>query len=306
MAVGYIDTEYLTDIANAIRQQNGTSTLYTPAEMAQAVLDLDGTSAGSPSVEPYLPIQTGIVSERYLEDIADAIRVQNGLSDTYLPSEMAQAILDLNWATLGPRALRLSDGTLEFTYLASRQSPSGTAVVAVFDIDPAGYSRSSDRPWYGIRNQITKARFDSSFADAGITNADYWFFSMSNLKEVEGFENFQGLVSATQMFAVCDKLESIFASEYDASTITTSSLMFSNSYRLVGSDGAVPGTATSSAANCHLGAGGLLSDPDNDPRIWYWGHVYTDGSLEITANSAPDSSRTLVSSGRLCTIGNYN
>lgn len=37
-----------------------------------------------------------LVTETYLEDIADAIRAKNGLSDTYMPSEMATAISNIS------------------------------------------------------------------------------------------------------------------------------------------------------------------------------------------------------------------
>lgn len=36
------------------------------------------------------------ITEQYLEDIADAIRVKTGLSDTYYPAEMAEAILSIS------------------------------------------------------------------------------------------------------------------------------------------------------------------------------------------------------------------
>lgn len=49
MAVGTIQRSVLTDIANAIRVQNGGTDTYLPSEMAAAVLALDGTRAGSRS-----------------------------------------------------------------------------------------------------------------------------------------------------------------------------------------------------------------------------------------------------------------
>lgn len=50
MPLGIVRTSILTDIANAIRQQAGVSTLYRPREMAAVVAALDGTwtlSAGA-------------------------------------------------------------------------------------------------------------------------------------------------------------------------------------------------------------------------------------------------------------------
>lgn len=37
-----------------------------------------------------------LVTESYLEDIADAIRAKTGDSDTYKPGEMAEAIMGIN------------------------------------------------------------------------------------------------------------------------------------------------------------------------------------------------------------------
>lgn len=39
---GYVDRQALQDIADAIREKNGSSDTYTPSEMAEAILDLSG------------------------------------------------------------------------------------------------------------------------------------------------------------------------------------------------------------------------------------------------------------------------
>jgi hypothetical protein len=48
MSRGLINTQYLTNIANAIREKNGSSNTYTPAEMGPAILEIEtgGTSGG--------------------------------------------------------------------------------------------------------------------------------------------------------------------------------------------------------------------------------------------------------------------
>lgn len=96
MAVGTIETSVLTDIANAIRFQAGVATLFTPGEMAAAVTALDGTNEGNYQAQIYMTLESGILSGHVFEDIADAIRGQNGSTDTYLPGEMAAAILALS------------------------------------------------------------------------------------------------------------------------------------------------------------------------------------------------------------------
>lgn len=56
---------------------------------------------------------------------------------------------------------------------------------------------------------------------------------------------------------------------------------------------------------CKPGAGGVLTDPNNDARTWFYAHFYEDGEGVLTATSTPDSSRTLRASRRICAIGKY-
>ena len=62
MAVGTIQRSVLTDIANAIRVQNGGTDTYLPSEMAAAVLALDGTKSGTPYQAPATS-GTGVISD---------------------------------------------------------------------------------------------------------------------------------------------------------------------------------------------------------------------------------------------------
>lgn len=83
------------------------------------------------------------------------------------------------------------------------------------------------------------------------------------------------------------------------------SLMFNSCNRLVGgTDGFVPST-TSGASVCKLGAGGVLTDPNDDRRTWFWAYFYADGEGVLTASSTPDSTRELATSNRICAIGKY-
>lgn len=84
-----------------------------------------------------------------LTDIANAIRVQNGGTDTYLLSEMASAILALVWDVgVKMRAILLADGTLEFNYRDGRSSDvPGAAILDAWEVDPAGYGSAGARPW---------------------------------------------------------------------------------------------------------------------------------------------------------------
>ena len=305
MAVGTIDTSILTDIANAIRYQAGVATTYKPREMASAVAALDGTNAGSYQAQPYMALESGILSESVFEDIADAIRGQNGLSTLYQPGDMAAAILALEWDVgLKPRAVLTSLGTLEFNYVDGRHCYSGGVPVNAWEIDPAGYSSASARPYDDIKLQVQKVVIHSSWTQVGMTNASYLFNAFQSMTEVSGFENMSGITSAAQMFSSCPALETIYATSFSNSGLS-GSLMFYGCNRLVGgTDGFVP-SSTSGASVCKLGAGGVLTDPNNDLRHWFYAYYYEDGEGVLTASATPESGRTLRASGRICAEAKY-
>lgn len=185
MAVGTIDRGVLTDIANAIRVQNGGTDTYLPSEMAAAVLTLDGTKEGAP-FQAAETSGTGVISDSMFDAIADAIRVQNGLAETYKPGKMAPAILALIWDVgVKMRAILLADGTLEFNYRDGRSSDvPGAVILDAWGVDAAGYSSASARPWDDVKLDITRVVFDSDFSQGGLTNASYFFNGFLNLVEV--------------------------------------------------------------------------------------------------------------------------
>lgn len=305
MAVGTVSTRTLTDIANAIRFQAGVATLFKPREMAAAVAALDGSYAGDYQAQPYMTLESGVLPESVFEDIADAIRGQNGSSDTYLPGEMATAILALSWDVgLKPRAVLTSLGTLEFNYVDGRHCYSGGVPVDAWEIDPAGYSSASARPYDEVKLQVRKVVVHSSWTQVGMVKADYLFNAFQNMTEVSGFEYMGGITSAAQMFTSCGKLETIYATSFSNSGLS-GSLMFNGCNRLVGgTDGFVPST-TSGASVCKLGAGGVLTDPNNDNRHWFYAYYYVDGEGVLTASSSPESGRELRASGRICAEAKY-
>ena len=305
MAVGTISTRILTDIANAIRYQAGVATLYKPGQMAAAVTKLDGTNAGNYQAQQYMQLESGVLSEHVFEDIADAIREQNGLQTQYQPGGMAAAILALSWDVgLKPRAVLTSLGTLELNYVDGRHCYSGGVPVDAWEIDPAGYSSASARPYDSIKLQVRKVVIHSSWTQVGMTNASYLFNSFQSMTEVSGFENLSGITSAAQMFTSCPALESIYATSF-SNTGLSGSLMLNGCNRLVGgTDGFVP-SSTSGASVCKLGSGGVLTDPNNDGRHWFYAHYYADGEGVLTASATPDSNRTLIASGRICAEAKY-
>ncbi|MEE1372177.1 MAG: hypothetical protein U0J93_02205 [Parolsenella sp.] len=282
--LGLIGNSVLTDIANAIRTQNGTSNLYKHSAMAAAVLALDGTQEGA-TLSKTADSGGGIVDDAYFSAIADAIRTQNGLAVKYTPAEMAPAILALEWDVgYKPRAVLLDDGTLEFNYLEKRRAVTEGKVVTAYEVSTEAYASASARPWDGVKMSATQVVIDSSFTQAGCTNADYWFNAFEVCREVRGFENLAGVTSFKQAFVSCAELRSIFCDPSYSASGVTGSLMFSGCNKLVGKTGFVPAQTTGPTALA-FGDNGVLVDPDDDPRTWFWGTLYADGELVISASS---------------------
>lgn len=308
MAVGKVSTRVLTNIANAIRAQNGTAVLYRPSQMAAAVAALDGTQEGEPGVEGYKELETGVVSSKVFDAIGAAIRGQNGEETKYTPGEMAAAILALEWDVgLKARALLLEDGTLEFNYLERRRAVSSAAkIVSIWEVPAAAFAGASARPWDGAKADVTRVAIDSSFAEAGVASCAYWFSGFSALEEVTGFENLSGVSDMTQAFTSCSQLRSIYATEFDYSAVKKAGSMLYGCSRLVGgADGFVP-TNSSGASVLKNTAGGVLTDPGNDNRAWLTGELFSDGEVRITNSGAAAKGRTVLASGVFCANAKYN
>ncbi|MCF2622303.1 leucine-rich repeat domain-containing protein [Collinsella tanakaei] len=307
MAVGTIQKSVFTDIANAIRVQNGGTGTYLPSEMAAAVLALDGIQAGTP-YQAVAATGTGVISDSVFDAIADAIRAQNGLAETYKPSEMAPAILALSWDTgVKIRALLLSDGTLEFNYRDGRSSSvPGAVILKAWEVDPEGYSSAGSRPWDDDKLSVTRAVIDEDMGGSALASAAYLFHGCENLVEVEGFGHLTSPTNMNQMFVSCASLETIWADSFYGS-VESGTLMFSGCRRLVGERGYVP-EQTDDHLNLHFESSGVLTHPDEseDEREWFRCFLYADGELVLTAATAPETGRELVSSGRLCANARYN
>ena len=305
MAVGTIQKSVLTDIANAIRVQNGGADTYLPSEMAAAVLALDGAKAATP-FQALAEAGSGVLSDTVFEGIADAIRMQNGLSETYAPGEMATAILALSWDTgVKMRALLLADGTLEFNYRDGRSSDvPGAVIVDAWEVDAAGYASANERPWHGARSDVVRAVFDSDFSQGGLENASYLFASCANLVEVSGFEELSGIASFVQTFGGCGSLETIYASGFVAAEDMGGSLALYGCDRLVGGQGFVPDYGDG-ASHLSYGEEGALTDPAADAREWVFCHLYADGELVVTLDEESEAGRALCMSGRMCATARY-
>ena len=177
MAVGTIDRAVLGAIADAIRAQAGTAGRLLPGEMAAAVAALDGSREGEAASYP-AGEGRGLVSDTVFAAIADAIRVQNGLTEKYTPSEMAGAILALEWDMgLKPRAVLLEGWVLELNYLDRRRGSGGERVLMSWDVPAAGVSSAGQLPWADDRAKFAYVRVDASFLESGVASAAYWFWA---------------------------------------------------------------------------------------------------------------------------------
>lgn len=288
MAVGTIDKSVLTDIANATRVQNGGTDTYLPSEMAAVVLALDSTRAGTP-YQASATSGTGVISDSIFDGIANAIRAQNGLAETYTPAEMAPAILALSWdVSVKIRALLLADGTLEFNYRDGRSSDApGAIILKAWEVDPAGYSSVGSRPWNDDKLSVTRAVIDEDMEESGLESAAYLFHGCENLVEVTGFGHLVTVTNMNQMFVSCGSLETIRADNFYAH-IESGTLMFSGCRRLVGERGYVP-EQTDDHLNLHFEMTGVLTHTDGseDEREWFRCFLYDDGELVLTAAMEP-------------------
>lgn len=303
IALGLIDQTVLADIANAIREQNGTETLYKPSEMAAAVLALGGTKAGA-GITATLPSLRGVVSDSAFSAVAAAIRSQNGTEMKYKPGEMGDAIRALTWDTgVKMRALLHSDGVMEINYVEGRQLLHSTAEVTnVWEVSTDGYSAYTDLPWYSERASVKKLYIDSSVASVTWPNVSYLCGYLPNVTDVYGLENLTGVTNVGFLFATDGSLETICDEGFDRSGVTSGTYPFNGCYRLVGGHLAVAQN-TSSRSLLHNGAGGLTTDPSADERKWVWFYVYpvygSDGTLsdyEAMVDATNETDYGLISS----------
>ena len=305
MGMGMIGESVLGDISNAIREQNGGSATYKPADMAAAVTALDGTRAGAGTTRP-LDTGSGVVSDSVFSAIAGAIRGKNGLATKYRPGEMAQAIRDLSWDTgLKPRAVLYNGGrNLELNYLDGPQTYFDDAVERSWEISPAGYASDTDVPWHDYRKQIAFVRVDPSLAAVSFPDISHWFQGMTALTNVTGFDHISGVTKANQAFSGDSELRSISCDAAYSPSITSASIPFYGCRKLVGGHLTVA-KDTSSASAFTTDANGLLTYDGDDAREWAYARLYSNGKLTIDTSWESETPDLLVS-GSLCVNARYN
>ncbi|MCI1933835.1 MAG: hypothetical protein LKJ31_01865 [Atopobiaceae bacterium] len=306
MGMGIIGESVLGDIANAIREQNGGSATYRPADMAAAIAALDGTKSGKGAARA-LGGGSGVVSDSVFSAIAGAIRSQNGLATKYRPGEMAQAIRDLSWDTgLKPRAVLYNGGkNLELNYLDGPQTYYDDAVERSWELSPTGYASDTDVPWHDYREQIAFVRVDPSLATVSFPDISHWFQGMTALTNVTGFDHISGATKASQTFSGDSDLRSISCDAAYSSSITSASIPFYGCRKLVGGHLTVA-RDTSGASAFTTGANGLLAYDGDDARVWAYARLYTSGKLEINTGWGSGTTPDVLASGPICVNARYN
>lgn len=258
----------------------------------------------------------GVLEDRALREIAAAIREKNGSELTYRPADMAAAIRALE--VVGEtaldtrlRALVLDDNTMEITYRGDALSQrAGRTVEVALSVNMNGFAQPEARPWHAFRGQIKRVYVDASVAGAGLTNIDYWFAYMPELREIWGMENLGGVVSINYLFSTSRKLETVWATGFDASRVVYETGVFNDNRALVGgADLKVPFyyLGSSCVGYLHPGAGGVFTDPAGvDVREYVSCALYADGEVCVSALGSEEavaawgSGRELVDERRLC------
>ena len=113
--------------------------------------------------------------------------------------------------------------TLSFYYDTNKSSRSGTVYTA------ANFRKSYNDSWGVYSSHITKAMFDSSFANyTGLTSTAYWFYGCSKMTTISGIENLktQNVTDMYDMFCACSSLTSLDLSSFNTQNVTDMGAMF--------------------------------------------------------------------------------
>ena len=129
-------------------------------------------------------------------------------------------------------ALSSDETALTFYYDNYRDSHSGKT----WDIDEKSISsKPVCAGTYSTSNMVVKkVVFDASFKDFRPTTTKGWFYKLSGLTTIEGFENLNTseVKDMSRMFAGCFRLISLNVSNFNTSAVTNMSEMFADCYGL--------------------------------------------------------------------------
>lgn len=306
MALGRVDRRVLLDIANAIREQNGTENRYKVVDFAKEVRALNGIKSGSGWKAPFRGAYYGYLQRSVLEDLANAIREQNGETVRYKPDTMAAAIRALVWANPeSPRAVLFEDGCLWLGRFNAAPKDHGE-VKGSWPVQTEGYDNYRDRPWYSVRKSMTFVVIDATFKTTGVTSIRNLFEALIAIDRVYGFENLSEITDFTSAFSGCSSLESIFAKSFDPGKIVSASSIFNGCNRLVGERGYCASSSDGISVLNYGDKGVLCHSEESDTRFWVWGTLYSDGAVEITNDEPVEGVRKITGKRRICAQARYN
>ncbi|NHM14454.1 hypothetical protein [Xiamenia xianingshaonis] len=294
MTFKYLDTAIMADIANAVRERNGSSRLYRPGELAGAVLALDGKGAGGGTHE-YSGIERGLVNDAVFKGIASALRLHTLSKRTYKPRDMGAAIRALDFdATERPRALLHDDGTLELNVYAGLRTDLDADVACVYEVPTGGGAPA----WLEAADAIRAVDFRPSMQVANVADMSGWFEGCAKLVRVRGFDNVApSLVRVDGMYAGCTWLDTIEA-DFAVAQRARAGEPFGGCMKLVGTDVALVSEDAAGDA-LHTGEHGVVVYKGADKRRFINANLYSGGTLTFTL-SEPTGQYDCISTGRLC------
>jgi len=145
-----LDEQILIDIAAEIRAWNGTSTKYTPSQMANAIKNIN-TTGTRVAVQKKTSTKKVILNEQYLKDIANAIRTRRGGTRQYYPGEMAWAIRHLDVkdgdTPVDPTPIDPTPGPIDPTNIPSFASATEDELVEIVGMMDRGEITSEQTGW---------------------------------------------------------------------------------------------------------------------------------------------------------------
>ena len=222
-------TRTLTDIANAIRAQNGENRRYRPGEMADAIAALDGSGSGGMQY-PYDTTKYGAMTVVPYTDMANAIRGQNGETREYRPSEMAGAILELEWRSYDAYAIavksQVTSGKYDLYFIRSYVAPKvgecwgEQSIAHVYSgFEDTEYTSNSQVPWYSLHDDIVSVYFEAAIKPISCA---YWFYMFRNCTYFAlGLLDTSRATSLAFMFYYCSNVTSINYMFYFCTKLTT-------------------------------------------------------------------------------------
>ena len=178
-----------------------------------------------------------------------------------------------------------------------------------------------------IKNNCTKVIIEESFQSVTPTSLYRWFYSISNLIDIQGLQNLNTsntttmkqmfyvcsnltaldlsswntakVTDMTQMFSGCTLLNAIIVGDaWNTDAVTSSSNMFYNCNALVGEDGTNAKGITGYKANAHTGAAGFLTKKTVEVSATNVGGDYWSTYFKSNVNRVADANTTVYSAAQ--------